>query len=88
VFYQRSLFTSTDPVVAVAAQNYDAFNNGVKDDIFLKKADGSLYKGKVWPGVTVFPDWFHSNAQNYWDSEFATFFDADTGTFCIAVGLQ
>ena len=47
--------------------------------MFLKKADGSLFKGRVWPGVTVFPDWFHSNTQKYWNNEFADFFDADTG---------
>jgi alpha-glucosidase len=29
--------------------------------------------------VTAFPDWFHSNAQSYWDSEFAAFFDPETG---------
>lgn len=63
----------------MAAQNYDAYNNGVKADIFLKKADGSLYKGSVWPGPTVFPDWFHPNMQSYWNSEFASFFNADTG---------
>ncbi|KAF1849516.1 glycoside hydrolase family 31 protein [Cucurbitaria berberidis CBS 394.84] len=64
---------------AVAAQDYDAYNNGVSKNVFLKKADGSVYKGRVWPGVTAFPDWFHENTQGYWDSEFATFFDADTG---------
>lgn len=47
--------------------------------MFLKKADGSLYKGRVWPGATVFPDWFHSNTQGYWNDEFAKFFNADTG---------
>jgi alpha-glucosidase len=33
----------------------------------------------VWPGVAVFPDWFHSNTQQYWNSEFSSFFNADTG---------
>lgn len=33
----------------------------------------------MWPGPTVFPDWFHSNTQGYWNEEFANFFDADTG---------
>jgi alpha-glucosidase len=64
---------------AVAAQDYPAYNNGLDLDIFLKKADGSIFKGKVWPGVTAFPDWFHSNTQSYWDNEFAAFFDAETG---------
>jgi alpha-glucosidase len=33
----------------------------------------------VWPGTAVFPDWFHSNTQKYWNDEFANFFNADTG---------
>jgi alpha-glucosidase len=27
----------------------------------------------------VFPDWFHSNTQKYWNNEFASFFNADSG---------
>nr|POE90179.1 putative alpha/beta-glucosidase agdc [Quercus suber] len=64
---------------AVAYQNYDAFNNGVKADAFLKYSNGSVYKGVVWPGVTAFPDWFHPNTQAYWSGEFSRFFSADTG---------
>jgi alpha-glucosidase len=51
----------------------------LKADIFLKKADGSVFKGRVWPGVAVFPDWFHSNTQQYWDDEFASFFNPKSG---------
>lgn len=51
----------------------------MKADIFLKKANGTIFKGVVWPGVAVFPDWFHSNTQKYWNDEFASFFNADTG---------
>lgn len=69
----------TKHLIAVAAQDYAAYNNGINRNVFLKKADGSIYKGRVWPGVTAFPDWFHENTQGYWDDEFATFFDADTG---------
>ncbi|KAF2014919.1 glycoside hydrolase family 31 protein [Aaosphaeria arxii CBS 175.79] len=64
---------------AVAYQDYDAFNNGKNLDIFLKSEDGSIYKGRVWPGVTAFPDWFHDKVQEYWDNEFQTFFNRDTG---------
>jgi alpha-glucosidase len=31
------------------------------------------------PGVTAFPDWFATGTQEYWNSEFTTFFNADTG---------
>jgi alpha-glucosidase len=30
-------------------------------------------------GVTAFPDWFHPQTQGYWNSEFASFFNAETG---------
>ncbi|OAG09494.1 uncharacterized protein CC84DRAFT_1202211 [Paraphaeosphaeria sporulosa] len=64
---------------AVAYQDYDAFNKGKEADIFLKNSSGSIYQGVVWPGVTAFPDWFHEKTQDYWNNEFATFFDADRG---------
>ncbi|KAF2867601.1 alpha-glucosidase [Massariosphaeria phaeospora] len=64
---------------AVAYQDYDAFNKGVEADVFLKRENGSIYKGVVWPGVTAFPDWFHENTQQYWDSEFGSFFSAESG---------
>lgn len=47
--------------------------------MFLKTNAGVPWKGEVWPGTTVFPDWFHQNTQSYWDKEMTTFFDKDTG---------
>ena len=64
---------------AVAYQDYPAFNNGEQQGIFLKFANGSIYQGVVWPGVTAFPDWFNDATQNYWNGEFDSFFNADNG---------
>lgn len=64
---------------AVAYQDYDAFNKGKEADVFMKNRDGSIYQGVVWPGVAAFPDWFHEKTQDYWNSEFLSFFDAGTG---------
>jgi alpha-glucosidase len=64
---------------AVAYQDYPAYQNGAADDIFLKRDNGSWWLGVVWPGVTVFPDWFHENAEEYWNNEFAEFFSPATG---------
>ncbi|KAL6803531.1 glycoside hydrolase family 31 protein [Trichoderma sp. SZMC 28012] len=64
---------------AVAYQDYPPANQGLQDDVFLLRANGSVWIGVVWPGVTVFPDWFSANAQSYWNGQFQTFFNAETG---------
>lgn len=63
----------------MAYEDYPAFNNGQDADIFLKVSNGTIYKGRVWPGVTAFPDWFHENVQDYWNGEFQSFFSPETG---------
>ncbi|KAF2863108.1 glycoside hydrolase family 31 protein [Piedraia hortae CBS 480.64] len=74
---QQHYIVMVDP--AVAYQDYPAFNKGVEMDIFVKNDNGSIYKGVVWPGVTAYPDWFHPQTQNYWNYEFNTFFNVETG---------
>ncbi|KAG9083531.1 hypothetical protein FS749_005959 [Ceratobasidium sp. UAMH 11750] len=69
-----------DPAVAYQPnKGYKPFDLGVTDDIFLKNPDGSLYKGVVWPGVTVYPDWFHPKINSYWNDRFKEFFSPETG---------
>lgn len=64
---------------AVAYQDYPAFKEGDREDVFLRRDNGSHWIGVVWPGVTVFPDWFAPNIQRYWNGQFQSFFDKDTG---------
>ncbi|KAH8899784.1 family 31 glycosyl hydrolase [Thozetella sp. PMI_491] len=64
---------------AVAYQSYPPFERGVEDNIFMLRANGSIWKGVVWPGVTAFPDWFSANITSYWNNEFAVFFSESTG---------
>ena len=35
-------------------------------DTFIKNPDGSLYIGQVWPGYSVFPDWFATKTLAWW----------------------
>lgn len=72
--HQQHYIVMVDP--AVAYQNYPAFNNGAEAGAFLTVANGSIYKGVVWPGVTAFPDWFNPATQGYWDGQFDSFFNA------------
>ncbi|KFY48908.1 hypothetical protein V495_00923 [Pseudogymnoascus sp. VKM F-4514 (FW-929)] len=62
---------------AVAYQDYPPYHSGEAQDIFLKRDNGSDWVGVVWPGVAVFPDWFHTKTQDWWNSEFASFFAVD-----------
>ena len=57
----------------------DVYNDGAELEVWQKRANGSFYEGAVWPGPTVFPDWFHPNTQQYWDGKFLDFFDPETG---------
>ncbi|EPQ61327.1 hypothetical protein GLOTRDRAFT_119185 [Gloeophyllum trabeum ATCC 11539] len=45
---------------------YDPYTRGSELDVFIKNPDGSEYIGQVWPGYTVFADWFANNAQEWW----------------------
>ncbi|KIJ28877.1 glycoside hydrolase family 31 protein [Sphaerobolus stellatus SS14] len=49
---------------------YDPYTRGTELDVFIKNPDGTEYVGQVWPGYTVFPDWFAPNTQQYWSEAF------------------
>ena len=48
---------------------YPAWDNGVKQDVFLKDKSGNIFIGKVWPGPTAFADFLNSKAAGYWQEE-------------------
>lgn len=64
---------------AVAYQDYGPLQRGLEQNAFLLRSNGSVWLGVVWPGVTVFPDWFAPTADSYWTGEFKRFFDKDAG---------
>ncbi|KAI0310612.1 glycosyl hydrolases family 31-domain-containing protein, partial [Amylostereum chailletii] len=45
---------------------YYPFIRGTEQDVFIKNSDNTTYIGQVWPGYTVFPDWFAENVQQWW----------------------
>uniref|UniRef100_H3GKG8 alpha-glucosidase n=1 Tax=Phytophthora ramorum TaxID=164328 RepID=H3GKG8_PHYRM len=54
-----------DPGIPDDARDY-AYTKGLSMDVFIKDTSGKPYLGQVWPGPTVFPDFFHPNAESYW----------------------
>lgn len=54
-----------DPGIKVE-EGYKAYEEGVRDDVFMKYQDGSYYSGQVWPGWCHFPDFTNAKARKWW----------------------
>ncbi|KAK8058733.1 hypothetical protein PG994_009181 [Apiospora phragmitis] len=75
--HQQRYMLMVDP--AVADWPYPAFDRGVEMDVFLKIPNAEYFRGVVWPGVAVFPDWLHPNASTYWDEQIKDAFNPQDG---------
>jgi alpha-glucosidase len=58
-----------DPGIKVEP-GYETYDDGVKNDIFLKYPDGENYQGQVWPGWCHFPDFTNPKARAWWATKF------------------
>lgn len=64
-----------DPGIFVEDSEYQAYQDGVNQDVFVKDLYGeNPYLAQCWPGPQYFPDWFSSNATSYWQTELASFY--------------
>ncbi|GFY49527.1 lysosomal alpha-glucosidase [Trichonephila inaurata madagascariensis] len=66
----------TDPGISCSEKpgTYPPYDDGLKDDIFVKNPDGTVFRGKVWTdGETVYPDFSHPKTASYWQKLFADF---------------
>ncbi|KAG6902075.1 hypothetical protein C0995_004774 [Termitomyces sp. Mi166 len=78
--HDQKYILMTDPAVAYTpGEDYGTYNRGAESDVWLKAANGSDSLGLVWPGVTVYPDWFHPNISEFWNNEFELFYNPTTG---------
>jgi alpha-glucosidase len=48
------------------AQNYAVYDEGVAQNFFIRKADGEILHGFVWPGDSVFPDFSNAEVRQWW----------------------
>ncbi|KAJ3574598.1 hypothetical protein NP233_g1666 [Leucocoprinus birnbaumii] len=53
-----------------ATDVYTPYTEGSLRNVFITNPDGSEYVGQVWPGYTVFPDWFQEATQDWWTTAF------------------
>ncbi|XP_062120596.1 uncharacterized protein LOC133834845 isoform X2 [Humulus lupulus] len=45
---------------------YAIYDSGSKDDVWVKKSDGSPFIGEVWPGPCAFPDYTQAKVREWW----------------------
>lgn len=57
-----------DPGIKVE-EGYHAYENGKKENIFIKYNDGQNYTGQVWPGWCHFPDFTSEKGRSWWKSQ-------------------
>ncbi len=57
--------TIIDPGVK-ADTNYFAAKEGIKQNLFAKYPDGTLYQGEVWPSWSYFPDFTKKETRTWW----------------------
>jgi len=59
--------TIIDPGVKYEPEaHYPVFDQGVEQDYFVRKADGQLFHGYVWPDKAVFPDFLRPEVRQWW----------------------
>ncbi|MBK7653612.1 MAG: glycoside hydrolase family 31 protein [Flammeovirgaceae bacterium] len=69
-----------DPGIKVEP-GYETYEDGLKNDIFLKYPDGENYQGQVWPGWCHFPDFTNPKARAWWASKFQDYVDLGVAGF-------
>jgi alpha-glucosidase len=62
--------TIVDPGIKIE-QGYFAYDEGTKNDLFIKYPNGSNYTGSVWPGRCHFPDFTKATAREWWGRSFS-----------------
>jgi alpha 1,3-glucosidase len=63
----RKLVTIIDPHIKVES-GYNVYDGALNDDLFVKNADGSVFEGPCWPGVSSYMDFLKPEARDYYAS--------------------
>lgn len=67
-----------DPGIKVE-KGYDAYDDGVQQDVFIKYPDGTNFTAQVWPGWCHFPDFTKGTTRTWWKEKFKNY---------ISLGIQ
>ncbi len=64
-----------DPGIKVE-KGAPAYESGLKEDVYIKYADGEPYTGQVWPGWCNFTDFTSVKGRNWWHKQVKFFEDS------------
>ncbi|MBD3405441.1 MAG: DUF4968 domain-containing protein [Candidatus Lokiarchaeota archaeon] len=86
-----------DPGVKLE-DGFDLYDEGIKNDYFLKRSDGDVYVGLVWPGETVFPDFSKKQVRDWFSKQYqklaasglsnSSWLDMNEPSYCIYQGMK
>ena len=62
-------------------EGYSIYEEGVKNNYFCKRGDGSDFVAAVWPGYTHFPDFLNPEARRWFGHHYKTLTDAGVEGF-------
>src|SRR5207244_11173585 len=49
--------------------NYEVYRTGLKHNMFIRRADGEVFHGFVWPDDAVFPDYTRPEVRQWWGEQ-------------------
>ena len=64
-----------DPGIKID-KDYWVWQEGIQNDYFCKRADGTLMEGDVWPGKCHFPDFTKPKVRDWWSGLFKGLIEA------------
>lgn len=67
--------TILDPGIAIG-KHYPAHKSGVDGEHFVLAADGKPLKGRVWPGLCLFPDFTRPETRAWWAGHVERFLES------------
>jgi alpha-glucosidase len=63
-----------DPGIKVE-EGYKTYDEGVRNQVFIKYPDGTDYMGQVWPGMVSLPDFTNPVAREWWKEQFKEYIE-------------
>lgn len=61
-----------DPAIKVE-KGYAAYESGCEDDVWMRDAVGNPLLGRMWPGITHWPDFMHDATKTWWKKQLGEF---------------